>query len=48
VRIWTGFIWLKRELSEPGNELSGSIKGVEFLNYFNNYYLLNEDYALWS
>jgi hypothetical protein len=33
---------------EHGNESSGSIKGVEFLDYLSDYQLPNKDSAPWS
>jgi hypothetical protein len=33
---------------EHGNEPSGSIKGGEFLDWLNDYYLLNKDSTPWS
>jgi hypothetical protein len=35
----TGFIWLGTEASGGLNELSGSIKGGEYLNGLRDYYL---------
>jgi hypothetical protein len=44
-----GFIWLKAVLVmgcyEQGHELSGSIKGREFLVYLSNFQLLKKDSA---
>jgi hypothetical protein len=40
-RGWTGFSWLRIAASgEHGNELPGSVKGVEFLDYLSDCQLL--------
>jgi hypothetical protein len=40
--------WMRRGSCEHGNEPSGSIKGVEFLDWLSDCKLLKKDYASWS
>jgi hypothetical protein len=51
-RMWTGFIWLRREpvvdSCEHGNEPSGSINGWECLKRLSDFQLFKEVYASWS
>jgi hypothetical protein len=51
-RAWFGLIWLEiracGELCEHGNELSDSIKNVEFCDDLRNCQLLKKGCATWS
>jgi hypothetical protein len=43
--VWIGLIWLRIGTSEQGNELSGSIKCWEVLEWLHNWRLLKKGSA---
>jgi hypothetical protein len=54
-KVWTGCIWLRIGTNgglsyscEHGNELPGSIKSGEFLDYMSDCLFLKKDSAPWS